>query len=311
MVRFSIIVPVYNVEKYLGRCLDSICSQSFTDIEIIVIDDGSNDNSREIYESYAQRDQRIIVIRQENQGLSAARNTGLSHASGEYIIFVDSDDYIDIDACKRFSAIIENAAPEIIIGGATVHEGGRSYPMTHTNLQEGVEYTGIEYSRLSINAREWYSMVWLGCYSRDYLECNELKFKTGIFHEDLELQPRLFLNAEKIRFMDKPFYHYCIRPDSITTADSEAYINRKLSDIMSVLEDWRKIFSQERYGSIQKLLYGMLAKQFLYFSRLYKNTDIKRVKGVDFKFLWQNALDYKEKGKALLFFCLPNLYVNL
>ena len=311
MVRFSIIVPAYNVEKYLGRCLDSICNQSFTDIELIIIDDGSTDGSREIYESYARKDDRITVIQMDNLGPSAARNAGMDRASGEYIMFVDSDDYIDVDTCERFNAIIENGAPDMIIGGATVHEEDRTYPMVHTNLRENVEYTGIEYTRLAISAREWYATVWMGCYRRDYLDRNNLRFKLGIFHEDLEFLPRLFLNAQTVRFIDRPFYHYCIRPGSITTASSEADIKKKSSDIRLVLEEWAKIFSEERYGSIRKLLNGMLAKQFLYFSRLYKNTDIKKVPGVDFKFLWENALDHKEKGKALLFFCFPHLYVNL
>ncbi len=311
MIRFSIIVPVYNVERYLERCLDSICNQSYTNIEIILIDDGSSDNSKEIYERYAQNDNRLVVIRQENQGLSAARNAGLNHASGEYILFVDSDDYIDVDACNRFNVVIENCFPDMIIGGATVQEDNREYSMVHSNLSEDVEYTGITYSGLAIDAREWYAPVWLGCYSRNYLEQNSLRFKNGIYHEDIELQPRLFLNASKIRFMDGTFYYYCIRSDSITTKTSKPIIDKKMSDIMATLEEWRAIFSEDRYGSIQKLLYGMLAKQFLYFSRLYKNTDIKKVNGVGFRFLWKYALDYKEKGKALLFFCLPHLYVNL
>lgn len=311
MIRFSIIVPVYNVERYLERCLDSICNQSYTNIEIILIDDGSSDNSKVIYERYAQNDNRIAVIRQTNQGLSAARNAGLESASGEYILFVDSDDYIDVDTCGRFNTVIENAAPEIIVGGATVHEENRDYPMLHTNLSENLEYTGITYSRLAIDAREWYAPVWLGCYNRSFLEHNNLRFKKGIYHEDIELQPRLFLNATKIRFMEGTFYHYCIRSDSITTKTSKTVINRKMSDIMNTLGEWKKTFSEERYSCIQKLLFGMLAKQFLYFSRLYKNTYIKKVNGVDFPFLWKYSLDYKEKGKALLFFCLPHLYVNL
>ncbi len=311
MIRFSIIVPVYNVEKYLDRCLQSICNQSFADIEIIIIDDGSNDSSSEIYEKYAGDDERIVIIRQANQGLSAARNTGMNHASGEYIIFVDSDDYIDVDTCERFNTIIKKNAPDMIIGNAITHEGSLTYPMAHSNLHENMIYTGIEYSRLAISAREWYSMVWLGCYSRRFIEQRSLRFKTGICHEDLEVQPRLFLDTKTIIYMDKPFYHYCLRPDSITTSNNESYTNRKCSDIMSVLGDWKQVFGHKQYESIQKLLYGMLAKQFLYFSRLYKNTDIKRVKGVDFSFLWRNALDKKEKAKALLFFLFPHLYVKL
>ena len=94
MVAISVIIPVYNVEKYLGRCLDSVVNQTFTDIEIICINDGSSDNSLEILKRYAQRDRRIKIFTQENSGLSASRNVGMKYASGDYIYFIDSDDYL-------------------------------------------------------------------------------------------------------------------------------------------------------------------------------------------------------------------------
>ena len=96
----SIVLPVYNVEKYLPRCLDSVTGQTYKDLEIICVDDGSPDGSVEIIKRYAENDDRIVLISQKNQGLSGARNTGINAARGEYIMFLDSDDYIDAEACE-------------------------------------------------------------------------------------------------------------------------------------------------------------------------------------------------------------------
>ena len=104
---FSIIIPIYNVEEYLPACLDSVIYQSFKEIEIILINDGSTDKSTEIAREYAKKDSRILLIEQENQGLSIARNIGLKRASGDYIIFVDSDDFISINMCEKVYEILK------------------------------------------------------------------------------------------------------------------------------------------------------------------------------------------------------------
>ena len=113
----TIIVPVYNVEKYLRRCLDSIIGQTYQNLEILCIDDGSTDSSGEICKQYAAQDERIKVLRQENHGVSAARNKGLDAATGEYIAFVDSDDYIEADMIGRLYQALASAGAECAICG--------------------------------------------------------------------------------------------------------------------------------------------------------------------------------------------------
>lgn len=110
-IKISVVVPVYNVEKYIGQCLDSILGQTLKDIEIICINDGSKDNTLEILKDYAQKDSRIILIDKENEGLSKARNQGTEIASGEYISFIDSDDWID----ENYLEALYNAAKNIIV----------------------------------------------------------------------------------------------------------------------------------------------------------------------------------------------------
>ena len=101
MYKISVIVPVYNVEKFLAQCLESLVLQTYKNLEIIIVDDGSSDNSYKIYKKYAKSDSRIQIIKQKNAGVSAARNTGLASATGEYVHFIDSDDYIDIDYYEK------------------------------------------------------------------------------------------------------------------------------------------------------------------------------------------------------------------
>ena len=113
-MRFSIIIPVYNVEKYLRDCLDSVLGQSFSDWEAICVNDGSTDHSASILEEYASRDIRITVISQPNGGLSAARNTGMNAAKGDYVIFLDSDDWLEADALKTYSALTEDVFLKIL-----------------------------------------------------------------------------------------------------------------------------------------------------------------------------------------------------
>lgn len=110
----SIIVPIYKVEKYLRQCLDSLVNQTYSDIEIILVDDGSPDESSKIYEEYTKKDSRIKVIKQENQGLSGARNTGVKAASGEYIVFVDSDDWIELDTCEKALIIMQENNADVV-----------------------------------------------------------------------------------------------------------------------------------------------------------------------------------------------------
>ena len=132
--KISVIIPVYNVEKYLPACLDSVIRQSYTSLELILVDDGSSDRSLEICRSYAERDDRIRVIRRDNGGASAARNTGLDHASGEYVSFVDSDDILFPDALEKLYQMVLREKTALAVGGILEWYKNRMRPIISRSI---------------------------------------------------------------------------------------------------------------------------------------------------------------------------------
>ncbi len=213
MLLYSIIVPIYNVEKYIHKCLESLLGQTFGDIEIILVDDESPDNCPAICDEYAKKDNRIKVVHQKNGGLSDARNTGLSIAKGKYIIFVDSDDYIDKHTCEQFAKYTENDI-DIIIGEAVV-ESGTCY-VRHIEPSEEV-FDGLSYLKTALMQEKATMAAWLNVYKKDFLVKNKLFFKKGILHEDEQFTPRAFMLAQTVIVTGLEFYHYVIRENSITT----------------------------------------------------------------------------------------------
>ena len=129
--KISIVVPIYKVEQYLDKCVNSLVNQTYKEIEILLVDDGSPDRSPKMCDKYAQEDPRIKVIHKVNGGLSDARNFGLKEVVGEYVLFVDSDDYIDVDTCEKFVSIMKDNKPDIVVGNAYRLENNKKYPMKH------------------------------------------------------------------------------------------------------------------------------------------------------------------------------------
>ena len=209
---FSIVVPIYKVEEYLERCLITLINQTEKDIEIILVDDGSPDNCPTICDKYAEQDRRIVVIHKANGGLSDARNEGIKNATGKYIIFVDSDDYIDLDACKKMSIYAKDNV-EIIVSDGISDDGNRN--LNHSGVKNGRVYTGQQFLKETLNGCPM--AAWLYIYNRDFLTGNALMFKNGIFHEDEEFTPRALLLAKSVVNTGESYYHYVIRENSIMT----------------------------------------------------------------------------------------------
>lgn len=207
----SIIVPVYNVVNYLEKCLDSICRQTYKNLEIIVIDDGSTDGSGQICDSYSLRDKRIKVIHQENGGLSAARNKGLDVAIGKYIGFVDSDDWVDADMYEFLYDLLDTAKADISICSHYIEKPNR---------------TKIKYASKKVQIMSFHEAICLlvedkiirnyACdklFKRELFD--ELRFPEGRWFEDLAIMYKVFYHAEKIAMKGIPKYHYMVRSDSI------------------------------------------------------------------------------------------------
>ena len=200
--KVSVIVPVYNVEKYIGRCIESIIKQSYKNLEIILIDDGSKDNSGKICDEYAQKDNRIKVIHKKNGGLSDARNTGLNIVNGEYICFIDSDDYIHKDLLKdNLEKLIQQKADMIcfnrfVVNGEKIIEKPQLY---NENMTTYDVISGIWKKKLS-------NVVWDKLYKKSLWE--NVRFVKGQIFEDLYAMPYILENVNKIICNNQAYYYY-------------------------------------------------------------------------------------------------------
>ena len=215
--KISVIIPVYNVEKYLRQCLDSVIKQSLPDIEIICIDDGSTDNSLQICNEYAINDSRINVIHQKNSGLGCARNSGLKNANGEYILFVDSDDWIEENAClEMYNKAVEINADIVLTGETLYYQSADKYGPGWRNF---AGYKDMEEITESI-VWETFTPACTRLYKKEFLDRNNLKFVENCFYEDNSWGCLMFILAKRIGFV-KNQYYYRQRNDSITAVKDE------------------------------------------------------------------------------------------
>lgn len=210
----SLVVPMYKVEPFIAECLESILNQSYRgfDIEVIAVNDGSPDRSEEIARRYSHKDRRIKIIRQSNGGLSSARNTGLGYSSGEYIWFIDSDDWISEKSIQTVADKILAEKPEAIhICGADMIDGKPSRLFT---LEKCIDahHTGMEMLR----GNNFHGVVQYTIYKRDFLQNNALRFFEGIYHEDTEFSPRAYYFLKDVVCIDEVLYLKRVNEDSIT-----------------------------------------------------------------------------------------------
>jgi len=227
-MRFSIVIPLYNVEKYLKDCLDSVLNQTFADWEAICVNDGSTDHSAVILEEYAAKDSRFKTFNQPNGGLSAARNTGLKAAIGEYVLFLDSDDWLEPNALERISESLTDE-DMLCFSGRRYFEDKRLYREVD-QLKERVYATGMDYyNENALLTRDFaFVCVVLRAYKRDFLLGHQLWFKEGIFHEDNLFTPFACYYAGKVKVVNECLYDYRVRANSITTTGN----TKRLSDLL-------------------------------------------------------------------------------
>ena len=188
-LKISVVIPVYNASKYIQKCVDSILVQSLHDIEIICIDDGSTDGTSEILEKIAKKDSRIKIIKQKNSGASSARNNGIRQAKGEYILFVDSDDFIIGNyAFERMYKKIEKEKPDLLffsyINNFEIEK--KAVPVDMLDKFDGIESV-VNIFDLGIYAFSFFAMPWFKLHKRDFILRNNIKFNTNIvFYEDFD-----------------------------------------------------------------------------------------------------------------------------
>ncbi|MCD8197592.1 MAG: glycosyltransferase [Lachnospiraceae bacterium] len=229
------IVPVYNVSAWLPRCLKSLLGQDASDVEILLVDDGSTDESGALCDRYAAEHANVRVFHKENGGLSSARNCGIRNASGDYAIFVDSDDYVDKAMCRTLEMRIREASGADVVSydGWEEREAERSsmrrIPAEGTLVESGPQYLLRNYKSRNLNVE-----AWLYAFRMDFLRGEELLFREGILHEDVEFTPRALLRAKKVLTIPDGFYHYIIREGSISTGKRKA---KNIEDLFVTLQE--------------------------------------------------------------------------
>lgn len=237
----SIIIPMYKVEPFIEECLDSILTQNYSgiDIEVIAIDDGSPDRSGEIALQYAEKDHRLKVITQKNGGLSIARNKGLDNAKGDYVWFVDSDDYLAPGSIQKIADMISAYSPEgVHLCGADIIEGKPKKLFSLGKCTDRL-HTGMEMLR----GGNFHGVVQYTVYSRSFLNRFSLRFMEGIYHEDTEFSPRAYYFLRKIASIDKVLYLKRVNEDSITRTVNPkknydlVKISKSLQDFASKIPD--------------------------------------------------------------------------
>ncbi len=235
--KISVIVPVYNVEKYLKECLDSIINQTLSDIEIICVNDGSTDNSLKILEEYALKDKRIKIINKENGGLSSARNAGLDVAKGKYLHFVDSDDYLDLKCYEKlYNKIIEFDADFCQFGYLYVDNNKNVLNKTDfSEFFKDKNQCGVFNCTYEVQfpfSRSWGAPFRL--YNREYFIKNVKEFPVGRWYEDVSTGITGALCAKKIICLEEYLYYYRKTPSSIMRSTS---LNKKCFDILEAIKD--------------------------------------------------------------------------
>ena len=216
----SVIVPVYNVEEYLPRCLDSIINQTYTNLEILLIDDGATDNSGKICDEYLDADERITVIHQKNGGLSAARNSGLDACEGDYVYFLDSDDFIESNALETLVGAAEKDGSDVVFFDAVSFADTDDFEVKQNYIRKN-KYkadSGKAVFAKMVENKEFHSAVPLLLLKKSFLSENKLRFTEKILYEDMVFTYQALCLAATVSQCTQAFYHRRYRKDSIMTS---------------------------------------------------------------------------------------------
>lgn len=277
MKKVSIIVPVYNVQEYLNKCLETIVKQTLKDIEIIIVNDGSTDKSSEIIEKYNTLHNNIIVINQKNSGLSAARNSGLKIASGKYLMFIDSDDFIDLDMLEKMYNKAENNNCPLVICDLLLY-WNKNKTKKYNNLREDENkiYTSNELYKILLS-RRLNCQVMNKLYRRDIWEKHNIIFENGRYYEDIIPSFKIVSAYKEAMFINESLYKYRMREGSITASSTR----QKLSDLIRSIKIAREdaiINNNIEKSELDKYImsfninYGLYALQLN--ARLQKNENM-------------------------------------
>lgn len=318
----SIILPVYNSEKYLKRCIDSIVNQTYQNLEIIIINDGSTDDSLSIIKEFIKQDKRIILIDKKNEGVSKARNIGIEKANGEYITFIDSDDWLEDNAIEILYNELEKNKVDVIRGNYYRNTtelkndfSGNLYRMEN-QIYSSKDIKEFVIDHFLLSKESHLNLVMLLLIKKEIIK--NIRFDESLyFMEDVIFHLEVFLNSEKIYLISKPIYHYYLNDESATKS-----YKKYTKNIFGVINANKKIsniidkFDVNLHNRIKKMnaVHLQVISNYCYFA-IKKNVDVKETiielnKNEHFNYMKKNK-DMKAlsiKGKVMVFLfnnCFP------
>lgn len=299
-ILISIIVPVYNVEKYLDECVQSLLNQTLREIEIILVDDGSTDRSGQMCDVYAKNDYRVRVIHQKNGGQSRARNIGIQEAKGKYILFVDSDDYIIKNACEKLIEYATISQADVVwgdpINGWDVNRAKRF--LSYKKIA-----TGEELLEEALNCNGYDIVPWLKLVRKEVFINNNMYFLEGCFYEDQEYTLKMFLIPKvKMYRVDFSFYYYRIGREGSTTNEHNL---KKGTDFVKVIKRMILDVKNARLtGVVEEYAHNVIAMAIYHLSSVYihmKREDRNKVRSLIDREIRQYALKTTKLSNRMKF----------
>ncbi len=297
-IKTSVIIPVYNTEKYLDACVESVLAQTQQEIEIILVDDGSTDGSRRIIEKYEKTYSFVKAVFQENQKLGAARNAGVKIASGEYIYFLDSDDYVREDLFEKcYQEARQNDLDFVMFDAKAfvedideLRDGCADEAEVYDRSNIGIDtkiYTGIEFWNRYFTCHGIYSNAYLVYLSADFFRHNELYFEAGVFYEDMDWIVRVYECAERITYIPYKMYYRRIHAGSIMTV---SYNDIHMRSCIFICKKMIEMLINEEKMSKQDMILPVLSEIFRRFCEIFQiYCQEKRVDSV-----WEDLISFYE-----------------
>lgn len=293
--KVSIIVPVFNLESYLYRCLDSLIHQTYNNIEIIVVNDGSKDKSISIINKYAEQDNRIIVIDKKNEGVSVARNEGINKANGKYIMFVDGDDWIDCDMIEELVGTAEKTQSDFVGAGFIFEDLENNKKRYSPDGFSQVSFEGKEILKNYLVGNYIWSSVWGGIYLLETIVKYNIYFAPEIkYAEDVFFTINFMAFAKKIIVREEHFYHVLVRASSVTRNSIHELDKKKKKP--NVEEFLKKNNLWEEYKDYYKAWFVRFSNYELYHLALKVNYKIFR----DFYNEYTKTTDYKKWNNYMI-----------
>ena len=276
-MNLSVIIPMYNVEEYISHCIDSLLDQhiSVNDYEIIIIDDGSTDNSLSIAKEYEATHANITVYHHPNIGLSSTRNKGINLAKGDYIYFIDSDDYIVSNTLKQLvECAVKNQLD--VLEFNFIRTASRDYNTSKNENTQGAEIEVLDgYSYMS--TRGFFDGVWAHFYKRDFLIQTKIKFIDGRIMEDMLFNAEIISKAQRVAFLPLDVYRYVINPNSVWTTKEPTALRQSIDDFIFMTINYSEVIQDFENKNVNSDILKSKQQNMLY------NT-VKRILQSDYKF---------------------------